>query len=69
MFHFDRAFLWVQSSVTGDLDFHIMQKITEISLQKQGHLGHWVTSFKQHTGFHTLFKQRGPMGAGATHVT
>ena len=44
-------------------------KITEISLQKQGQLGHWVNSFKQHTGFHILFKQRGPLGAGATHVT
>lgn len=44
-------------------------EITEISLRKQGHLGHWVNSFKQHPGFHILFKQRGPLGAGATHVT
>lgn len=58
-------FFWVQCSVTGDLDFHIMQK-SQKSLQKQGHLGHWVNSFKQHPGFHILFKQRSPLGAGAT---
>lgn len=51
-----------------DLDFHTIAKITEISFQKQGLLGHQVNSFKQHTGFHILFKQRGPLGADAAHV-
>ena len=56
-------------SVSVDLDFHTIAKITEISFQKQGLLGHQVNSFKQHTGFHILFKQRGPLGADAAHVT
>lgn len=43
-------------------------KITKISFQKQGLLGHQVNSFKPQTGFHILCKQRGPLGADATHT-
>lgn len=40
-------------------------KITKISFQKQGLLGHQVNLFKQQIGFHISCKQRGPLGADA----
>lgn len=43
-------------------------KITKSSFQKQGLQGHQVNPFKQRNGFHILCKQRGPLGADATHM-